>query len=248
MIDEPILITGAARSRTSLVAGIVHICGAWSGRTAGPTGANKKGMFELSNIRNRIMKPFLRTHGWDPMGQFPLPNIKTVHELAPREAGVWAKEILAIIAEEKPYQCDTCGQQHGRYKGETWMYKGAKMCLMWPIWHMAFPRAKWVIVRRNTEDIVISCLKTRFMRAFSNASGWQSWVEEHLRRFQEMHEAGLDIQEIDTDLIYDGDFAPARAVIETLGLVWKQKAIQNLIDRSITKRTQPDHGSKANGE
>ena len=38
---------------------------------------------------------------------------------------------------------------YSNYKGGSWYYKGAKMCLIWPIWHKAFPEAEWIIVRRD---------------------------------------------------------------------------------------------------
>ena len=43
-IMEPILITGAARSGTSMSAGVVSLCGAWGGELSGPNVYNKKGM------------------------------------------------------------------------------------------------------------------------------------------------------------------------------------------------------------
>ena len=78
---EPILITGAARSGTSLCAGTTNICGAWGGSLSGPTKYNRKGMFENSEIRNAVVKPYLRRIGCDPMGQDPLPDIKSIKEI-----------------------------------------------------------------------------------------------------------------------------------------------------------------------
>jgi hypothetical protein len=67
----PILITGCARSGTSMTAGIVHICGAFGGRMSGPTPNNRKGMFENEEVRNQIVKPYLSSIGADPLGQKP---------------------------------------------------------------------------------------------------------------------------------------------------------------------------------
>ena len=75
---EPILITGAARSGTSLTAGIISICGAFGGNTTGSTPYNRNGQFENSHIRNRIVKPYLVRMGVDKLGQYPLPDIKKV--------------------------------------------------------------------------------------------------------------------------------------------------------------------------
>ena len=59
-ISPPILLTGCARSGTSLTAGIVNLCGAFGGIMSGPNRNNAKGMFENSKIRNTIIKPYLQ--------------------------------------------------------------------------------------------------------------------------------------------------------------------------------------------
>ena len=44
-MKEPILITGCARSGTSMVAGIINMSGAFGGVMAGPNKNNQKGNF-----------------------------------------------------------------------------------------------------------------------------------------------------------------------------------------------------------
>ena len=143
-LEEPILITGCARSGTSLTAGVINYCGAFGGDMSGATRNNKKGMFENSMIRETIIKPILRGVGADPMGQNPLPDIKDFEnkpELVERTRG----KVIATM------------RAQGLRK-QKWFYKGAKMCLMWNLWHKMFPRAKWVVVRRDDEGIIDSCL------------------------------------------------------------------------------------------
>jgi hypothetical protein len=48
---SPIIITGCARSGTSMIAGIINLCGAWKGVTSGPNKYNAKGMFENHELR-----------------------------------------------------------------------------------------------------------------------------------------------------------------------------------------------------
>jgi len=143
-MPEPILITGCARSGTSLVAGMINKCGAFGGNMSGPNKNNAKGMFENAHIRNLLMKPYLREIGVDPLCQYPLPDINKL--TIPSN---WKQEVEKVMTDE--------GYWHG-----PWMYKGAKMCLTWKMWHHAFPHAKWIIVRRRTGDIVNSCLRTGF--------------------------------------------------------------------------------------
>ena len=59
----PILITGAARSGTSMTAGNIHKCGAWGGDMAGSTRYNRKGMFENTEIRNTMVKTIMKSIG-----------------------------------------------------------------------------------------------------------------------------------------------------------------------------------------
>lgn len=219
-IPDPILITGAARSGTSIVAGIVHYCGAWGGKMTGPTPYNKKGQFENGQIRNALVKPFLRSIGCDPLGQHPLPDLRGF----PVDTQ-WRNKVLSIMREQG-------------YKKGPWFYKGAKMCLFWPQWHFAFPNAKWVIVRREEDGIVNSCLKTGFMRAFRNAKGWRGWVQHHLVRFQEMRDAGLDVVEVWPSKVIVGNFGEMKNAISHIGLNWNRDIIHDFIEPRLWHKTK----------
>lgn len=225
MEDRPILITGCARSGTSMTGGIVSICGAWGGKMSGPTLANAKGMFENEDIRNQLKKPYLRKIGCDPMGQHPLPDLSD-HGLLKRlvnDSFEWRNSVYKIIRNQG-------------YDGLTqWFYKGAKMCLLWPIWHNAFPYAKWIIVRRKAEDIINSCMKTGFMRAYKNEGGWRKWVYVHEERFAEMKEAGLYIFEVWPEKMIYGDFSEIENVIKQLDLDWKEKEARDFISPKLWK-------------
>jgi len=195
-----------------MTAGIINLCGAFGGYMFGPNDNNKKGMFENAEIRNNFVKPYFADLGVDPMGQYPLPDITKL----------------------KPYpklreDVESTLSRQG-YKSGPWFYKGAKMCLLWPLWHAAFPKAKWIIVRRQDEDIVASCLKTGFMRAFNDEKGWQWWVDQHKKRFKEMKAAGLHVQEIWPTKFVHGDLSEIRTFVDTYGgLSWNEKAIADFI-------------------
>ena len=86
MLNDPIFITGCARSGTSMTAGVINYCGAFGGQVAGATKNNRKGMFENNAIRELIVKPILRKHKFDPMGQNPLPDIPGFPQRATRRS------------------------------------------------------------------------------------------------------------------------------------------------------------------
>jgi len=218
-MSSPILITGCARSGTSMIAGTINLCGAFGGDMSPGNSNNPKGMFENAAIRQRIVKPYLRQMGVDPLGQFPLLDIDNLQ--IPRN---WNKRVTQVFKDQG-------------YKGGPWMYKGAKMCLFWPVWDYAFPNAKWIIVRRRTGDIVYSCMHTGFMRAFRNLTnqkkvgasneqeGWIWWVNQHLDRFREMIDAGLNCRIVWPERMVDNDFSQMMETIEWLGLKWNDDVL-----------------------
>lgn len=219
MIDHPIFLTGCARSGTSMTAGVINICGAWGGKLAGPTPSNKKGMFENREVVNTMMKPCLSALGYDPMGQDPLPTDVEVFRRG--DASKWRDSFHQIM------------HSQGYDGKQRLFYKGAKMALMWPLWHRAFPKANWIIVRRLDEDIVNSCMKTNFMRAFRETAGWHGWVDEHKKRFEEMKREGLNIMEVWPQMMVLGDFKEIQYVVNELGLEWKEKEVVEFISPKL---------------
>ena len=218
-IEKITLVSGCARSGTSLVAGAINLCGAFGGEMSPGNMHNKKGMFENYEIRNNITKPYLRGLGVDPLGQYPLPDITSLP--IPID---WRKRVEEVFVRQG-------------YKGGPIFYKGAKCVLFWPVWHYAFPSAKWIIVRRRTGDIVSSCLKTGFMRAFSRREfqkavgaqdereGWVWWVREHEKRFVEMIQAGLNVKVVWPERMVSGDYSQIMETIEWLGLKWNPEVL-----------------------
>lgn len=228
MKTSPILITGAARSGTSMVAGAINLCGAFGGDMSGPNRNNKKGMFENHEIRQSIVKPYLHDIGADKMGQYPLPDINNLW--IPRNWAARVREVFRLQG----------------YTDGPWMYKGAKMCLIWPVWHYAFPDAKWVVVRRRGGDIARSCCRTAFMRAFNRTdvqrkvnakdefSGWVWWVHQHEQRFVEMIEAGLNVTQIWPERMVTGNYEQLYNTLDWLGLKWNSEVL-NFIDPKLWK-------------
>ena len=217
MIKSPILITGCARSGTSMTAGVIHKCGAWGGELAQATPYNKKGMYENRTVVNEMVKPLFVELGADPMGQKPLPNIRDFEE---QSGKLWHERFEKIMR--------TQGYKEGKI-----MYKGAKMCLMWTLWDRAFPDAKWIIVRRRSEDIISSCMKTGFMSKYKDRNGWLGWVREHVKRFKEMYENKLNIREVFPQEMIDGNYIDMESIIEWLGLEWKEQTVKDFISPEL---------------
>lgn len=223
MIDKPILITGCARSGTSLTAAMFYYSGAWCGEVAPPDRDKRNAMVENTTIRNKLVKPYLMNIGCDPMGQDPLPrtqDIEVYDKMVEDGKDWWSDKIKEIIR----------GQS---YKHGIWFYKGAKMCLMWPLWHAAFPEARWVIVRRDKEEIISSCLRTGFMKAYRDRKGWAKWIDQHGDKFLEMVSAKLNISFVHPKKMIEGNFGQIRCLIEDLGLSWYEDKARALINPQL---------------
>jgi hypothetical protein len=204
---------------------------------SGPNRYNEKGMFENNEIRETVVKPYLRSIKVDPLGQYPLPDITNI-----------------AIPNDLKGRVENIMTRQG-FSGGEWMYKGAKMCLSWPVWHYAFPDAKWVIVRRKTSDIINSCLRTGFMRAFARPEiqrkvgatteeeGWLWWVHQHEQRFVEMITQGLNVKVIWPERMINGDYSQVYETLEWLGLEWKTEAL-TFIDPKLWKARQMKKGVK----
>jgi len=215
MFDQPILITGCARSGTSTTAGIISKCGAWGGSVTGITQYNRKGQFENAKIRNYVKQYLEHGLGVDPLGQNPLPPIEL--KFIPK---FWKNDINKILTDQG-------------YENSLWYYKGAKLCLIWEIWNYHWKDANWIIVRRNKKSIINSCLNTNFMHKHTDKNGWNFWVEEHEARFKLMKKNCKNVVEIQYEDLVDHNFDDIKNFVSSVGLMWNDTAINGFIDKNL---------------
>ena len=218
MIEQPpILVTGIPRSGATMIASALNVCGVFGGSMS------KRGMFSNDIIRDEVMKAYFIDINADLLGQYPLPEVESLSIPAD-----WKQKIERVMISDG-------------YKKGKWMYKDSRMSLMWPVWDHAFPDAKWLIVRRRTGDIINSCSRTGFMRAFkslenqkvvgasSEREGWLWWVHQYEQRFVEMITAGLNCKVIWPERMVHGDYQQMYQTLEWLGLPWNSEVL-SLID------------------
>ena len=219
-MSDAILITGAARSGTSMIAGIVSRHGAFGGDMQGANNWNKKGMFENLEIRNKIVKPYLESVGADRTVQRSFPDMRTLRISAETIGTEWDNRVMKVM------------QAQG-YKDGTWFYKCPKACIMWPIWHSAFPSAKWIIVYRNPSEVIESCLRVPFMKAYRDKAGWALWYAEHAKRCSDMADAGLDVSWVKSDEVIHGDYTRLKQAIEHAGLSWDESIAKDFVSPEL---------------
>ena len=205
----PILITGIPRSGATMIAATINLCGAFGGNMT------KRGMYTNDRIRDEVVKPYFICVGADPDAQkdFPKDYITSVR---------FDNHIERIISEQG-------------YREGPWMYKDYRISHQWPLWDMAYPNAKWIIVRRRTGDIIESCMKTAYMKAYDNREGWLQMVHAYEHRFVEMIEAGLNCKIIWPERMVNGDYTQLFELTDWLGLTWKNDALQ-FIDSLLWKK------------
>jgi len=235
---QPIIITGIPRSGASMIAGVINRCGAFGGNMS-----NFKGVNENDAIKETLEKPYLVSIWADEMGQYPLPEKRRI-----KIPLTWKESVEEIMEREG-------------YDGGEWFYKSSRASLLWEVWYNAFPHAKWVIVRRRTGDIVESCKKTGFMKAFKDENkcnavkaaneeeGWLWWVHEYEKRFVNMITEGLDCKVVYPGRLVYGDYSQLYEMLDWLRLKWNHKIfdyIDPLLETSRKKEKEVKHGSTGN--
>lgn len=216
MTDAPIFITGLPRSGTSLVAGCIALSGAWVGDTFGPDAYNKKGTFENIALREKLLKPYLTLMPADPLGIHPLPP----RHVAPMFAGkMWREKVLAALARQG-------------YRGGAWVYKDAKLALCYRQWVDAFPEARWIIVRRERDQIIDSVLGAEPMarRLCFDRSRVEQWHDAYVPHLDFQ---ALDVWVVQPQDFIKGDFEYLEKMMHEYGLRWQPDIIQRHISREL---------------
>lgn len=225
MFDEQgILITGPARSGLSIVAGLIDNGGAFGGDVQCYI-SRYHATYLNDRILNQIVKPLLVELGVDPKGQEPLPDINKCHESSAELGHKMAVKLEDILIDQG-------------YKDGSWYYQDGKICLAWPIWHVAFPKAKIVFVQRELEGHLETLRTTSYMQhldkttwRFQKRSNefWLKWIAEHKLRLDELSKCDtLDMKVVWPDKAIAGDFSEMQAMIEWLELEWNEKKARKL--------------------
>lgn len=219
---RPIIITGAARSGLSVVAGVLHCCGAWGGKIYPKTG---RYTFDNPQLHGLLVRPFLHGLRVDPRCQESLPKIQQVFEIAPKIAPEWRRRALDVLR-----------KQHCPFRG-PWMYKSSVAAAVWPLWALAFPEAAWVIVRRNRAAVINACIKTGYMDGRTTIESWGEWYDAFEARMSEIDERSGPVDPGNKLTVYNlwparilrGDTKDARSVVESLNLSWNQQAVADFL-------------------
>lgn len=222
--DNGILITGPARSGLSETAALIDGAGAFGGDVQRYI-SRYHATYLNSSILYQIARPLMLELGVDKKGQEPLPDIEICHGRASELGHGIAEKIETILTDQ-------------RYRDGPWYCHGAKICLVWPIWHAAFPKAKIIFVSRELDAHLKALRKTSYMQRCDTATGvlrkrtdefWLKWIAEHDHRRNEMRECEtLDMKVVWPDKAIAGDYSELQEMIKWLGLKWNEKKARKL--------------------
>jgi hypothetical protein len=211
--DAPVLITGLPRSGTSMVTGLLGVCGLWLGHTVPGGQENIRGFFENVVLRERVQKEILSQGRFDPLG---------VRRLPPPAWHPVIKNLRAVVGAALGAQ-----QYDGR---EIWGFKDAKLTLTWRPWHEHFPGARWVVVRRSSDEVIASCLRTSFMKQHSSDPVfWRQFVADYLERLEALQWAVGWCRSIEAGDVAAGRFDALEQLVGELGLTWRPEAMHAFV-------------------
>lgn len=202
--NQPIFILGAPRSGLSLAAGSLNICGAWS----------EDGAHEARGLQKQIIKPILEKLNSDPRGTRELPILESLQEIPN------LKDVIFNIISSEGYMDST-----------PWLFSDSRLTLIWPILMFAFPDARWIIIRRETADIVRSCLKTdAVQQRLSDPALWETLTGNYLKRLELLKTNVTSYNEIWPHTIVKDSLASLESLVNELGLNWKADDVLNFIN------------------
>jgi hypothetical protein len=211
--NAPVLVVGLPRSGTSMVTGLLALCGLWLGHTVPGGKENVHGFFESVVLRERVQKEILRQGKFDPSGVRLLPSV-TWHPIV--------RNLREVVGAALAVQ-----QYDGR---QIWGFKDAKLTLTWRLWHQHFPRARWIIVRRSDDEVIASCLRTSFMKQHSgDPAFWRQFVADYLERLAALQREVGWSRSIEAGDLVAGRFDTMEQIVGELGLNWRMDMVRGFI-------------------
>jgi len=86
-----------------------------------------------------------------------------------------------------------------------------------------------VLVRRDPQAIVRSCIRTPFMKGRKFKQGWIDWVQEHEFRMDDLKSSGAQVLELWPDPTEPTSF---KETIEGVGLEYDEETVLEALEPS----------------
>ena len=221
-MKAPVIITGTPRSGLWLVAGAFEASGCFGGNL--DLTMNHSSQFENIAIRDRLERPLLEGLGFEPRGFGHIPPTDQIEKVVPEIKDQWRSLVDYFFTTQ--HQPDTVER----------FIASQVACLLWPLWHAAFPDASWIIVRRRDPDILSSCRATGFVesrrpptdicRRVRTDEELRLLIDGYKTRFDQMRAAGLKVSEFWPQEIFDGQLGTLQALLQAHDLPWRSEVAE----------------------
>jgi len=213
-----ILITGVERSGSTLISRVLQMCEANAGQT------NK--MRENVSLRSLSANTIKGLN----VGCFMPPYYLL------DEVDNWKDKVEKALREQNIP------------KSMPFMYKDSQTAQLWKLWHDEYPKAKWIIVRRRTGDILNSFQETAYINRFKNEKNiktvgasnekeaWLWWVHQYEERFRDI----ILSKEVDYRIVWpermrDGDFEQIKETVDWCNLSWNDE-VEDVMKTLLNKK------------
>ncbi len=219
---RPVLVAGLPRSGTSMIMRILSLHGLWLGGTLPASPANPHGFFENRALKDQMIKKILSDLGADPNGVTALPDTENMPILPELD-----QRILTMLSRE------------GHDGSGLWAFKDPKLTLIWPMMTQAFPRAHWVVTRRDRRALIDSLTRTTFMaRHSSDPEYWAMFCAAYEQRLDALSQSGARVSHVDTDALANGDHTALAGVLRAAGVTPDRRHFRAAIDAGLFTRSK----------
>jgi len=213
-----ILVTGVERSGSTLVSRVLQMCDA----NAGHTNKMRENVY-LRALSTKVIKKcaidcFMPT----------LESLSTIDN--------WKDRIEKSL------------NNQNLPDSMPFMYKDSQTAQLWKLWHDEYPKAKWIIVRRRTGDILNSFQETAYINRFKNEKNiktvgasnekeaWLWWVHQYEERFRDI----ILSKEVDYRIVWpermrDGDFEQIKETVDWCNLSWNDE-VEDVMKTLLNKK------------
>lgn len=197
--DSPILIISAPRSGSSLLSYVLNEEGIQVGITKRGDRFNPNGYFENLQIRDVIID-YLKSNDDFELGKkfnpidlnADMPNFKN--------------KITDILVDEK-IQND-----------KPWLFKDPKNTFAWMLWNKYYPDAKWILLNRNTSDIINSFFNTDFMDACNSLECWVNYLSKFRANMSSIKHNCKNVFEFDIESLFNADEDKINSLFDFIGI------------------------------
>lgn len=213
---SPVIITGMPRAGIWLIAGAFDTAGAFGGDIDRKASSRNGETFENIDIRDRVERPLLEGLKCEARGLGQLPNVDRLKSLARSLNGGWAGLIDDIFTRQG---------RAASHRAEGARFVASPVaCLLWPLWHSAYPDATWIFVQRPIKDIFESCRASGYLdgahvrsnksRRIRTEAELNELIAGYETCYDQMTEAGLSMYDIWPHEIFQGKLGVLMCIME----------------------------------